>query len=123
MSTIIDPTPATQTASVKPERKRSKAAKAKKTKAAKPETKPTIEPSTTKAEPKIKVAKVEKASMSRALKEFVARDPCITVEELTAKLEAAGFKGRSKSTLQTLRSDAITTLEAAARVGLYTGEF
>jgi hypothetical protein len=57
--------------------------------------------------------------MSGALKSIVVRQPSISTDELFAKLEEAGFKGRSKVTVATLQSDANTTLRAAADAGLF----
>jgi hypothetical protein len=86
-------------------------------------TEPTVtEPTTEKAKPVVKVAKVKKAmplSMSRALKDLVVREPKITIDALYAKLEAMGFKGRSKTTVATLQSEAITTLRAAVEANLF----
>ena len=42
------------------------------------------------------------------------------LEQLVTELEKAGFTGRSKVTIATLRSDALTTLAAARDAGLYT---
>ena len=75
-----------------------------------------------KIEP-VTITKPAKApSMSNALKAIVVREPKITVDELVARLEQAGFKGRSKVTISTLRSDALTTLAAAKEAGLYNIE-
>jgi hypothetical protein len=64
------------------------------------------------AEPKkpapVKIAKTKKAtapSMSHALKALVVRAPKMPLEQLVAELEKAGFTGRSKVTIATLRSD------------------
>jgi hypothetical protein len=82
-----------------------------------------------KTEPKkpapVKIAKTKKAtapSLSHALKEFICRDPKLSIDELSAKLEAAGFKGRSRVTVATLRSDTLTTLQVAASLGLFSGD-
>jgi hypothetical protein len=88
-----------------------------KVEAAKPkETKPTVSKT-------VKVTKPAKAlSMSRALKDIMVAAPKTSIDELIARLEALGFKGRSKVTIATLRSDTLTTLAAARDAGLYSVE-
>ena len=89
-------------------------------------TKPDPTQTTKKAEAKppkaVKVQAAKKAtapSMSHALKALVVRAPKMPLDELVSKLEAAGFKGRSRVTISTLQSDALTTLRAAAEAGLF----
>jgi hypothetical protein len=42
-----------------------------------------------------------------------------STDELYARLEKAGFTGRSKVIVATLQSDCVTTLKAAAEAGLF----
>jgi hypothetical protein len=62
--------------------------------------------------------KAEK-SLSRRLKEIVVVEPRTTIDDLYDRLVAEGFVGRSKVTIATLRSDALTTLQAAVDAGLF----
>jgi hypothetical protein len=66
---------------------------------------------------KVKAAKAP--SMSAALKQIVVLAPKISTDELFAKLEGMGFKGRSRVTVSTLQSDALTTLRAAVAAKLF----
>ena len=89
--------------------------------------KPTATPAPTetpkKVKPPVKIQEAKKAkSMSRAIKDFLVREPRMPLDELVAKLNNAGFKGRSVVTIQTLRSDTLTTLAAARDAGLYAVE-
>jgi hypothetical protein len=89
--------------------------------------KPTDTPAPTetpkKVKPPVKIKEAKKAkSMSRAIKDFLVREPRMPLDELVAKLNNAGFKGRSVVTIQTLRSDTLTTLAAARDAGLYAVE-
>jgi hypothetical protein len=89
---------------------------------AKVEAKATEQKKPAKAQTPVKVKAAKKAtapSLSRTLKEFIVRSPKMPLDELVSKLEAAGFKGRSRVTIQTLQSDALTTLRAAAEAGLF----
>jgi hypothetical protein len=90
-------------------------------------------------EPQVKIAKVESAptekpakstnkkapaqkaekSLSRRLKEIVVVEPKITIDTLYDRLVAEGYVGRSKVTVATLRSDAITTLQVAVDAGKF----
>ena len=81
---------------------------------------PTETPKKVKPPVKIKEAKKATLSMSRAIKDFLVREPRMPLDELVAKLNNAGFKGRSVVTIQTLRSDTLTTLAAARDAGVYT---
>ena len=88
------------------------------------EPEPTAAPAPTETTKKAKpVTPAKKTlSMSRALKDVMVKSPKTTVDELVARLEAMGFKGRSKVTIATLRSDCLTTLAAARDAGLYSVE-
>src|ERR1700730_176754 len=82
--------------------------------------KPTATPAPTetpkKVKPPVKIQEAKKAkSMSRAIKDFLVRQPRMPLDELVAKLNNAGFKGRSVVTIQTLRSDTLTNLAGGAR--------
>jgi hypothetical protein len=66
---------------------------------------------------------VKAVSLSATLKAFIVRNPKLSTEELVAALDQVGFKGRSLTTIETLRSDCLTTLRAAREAGLYTVDF
>jgi hypothetical protein len=76
-----------------------------------------------KAAKPVKVIKAVKGpSMSRCLRDLVVRTPKMPTDELVARLEKAGFVGRSRSTIATLQNDALQTLAAARDAGLYSVE-
>jgi hypothetical protein len=81
----------------------------------------TVEPTVTPTEkpskpPKVKAEKG--VSLSTALKRLVVATPTIGVDELYDRL-MKDYPGRSKVTIQTLRSDCITTLQVAVDAGKF----
>jgi hypothetical protein len=100
-----------------------------KTKASQPRPRPQPEekgkpgqPVVKKAPPPKPVQAAEALTLSRAIKDLLVREPKMQIDELVARLEKVGFKDQSTVTIQTIRSDTLTTLQAARDAGLYQVE-
>lgn len=92
-------------------------APAKAAKAAKPE-KPAKPAKAAKAAPAEKPAKGGKVAMKYALKLLVVKNPRLTVEDLMARLEKAGYASPSRLTVSTFRADTRGTIKALNEAGL-----